>query len=474
MSPTQEFDVVVIGAGPTGENVADRVVRGGLSAVIVESELVGGECSYWACMPSKALLRPAHVLEDARRVGGAREAVTGALDVAAVLSRRDQFASNWDDAGQVKWLTDAGIELVRGGGRISGVRRVTVEGGSTRTELAARRAVVVATGSASAFPPVAGLEAARPWTTREATSVKARDVPKRLVVLGGGVAGCELAQVFASLGTSVTICEVANRLLPSHEPFAGELLAGRMAEMGVEVRTAVRVEGVRREGASVRVELESEQLSCDELLVAAGRRPNTSDIGLETIGLTPGSWLAVDDSMLVTGVEGEWLYAAGDVNHRALLTHQGKYQARVCGDSIVARARGSFDGQPWSKCAATADHSAVPSVVFTDPEVASVGETAEQARGRGLAVRVVDHDVGSVAGAALSADGYVGLARLVVDEERNVLVGATFVGAGVAELLHAATIAVVGEVTLDRLWHAVPSYPTISEVWLRLLEDLGF
>lgn len=473
VTSTREFDVVVLGAGPTGENVADRAVKGGLSAAVVECELVGGECSYWACMPSKALLRPMHVLEDARRVGGAREAITGSLDVSAVLARRDEFASNWDDAGQVEWLRNAGIELIRGAGRLSGERRVAVRGDADVTELLARQAVVVATGSSAGLPPVPGLDEARPWMTRDATSVKVADLPSRLVVLGGGVAGSELSQVFASLGVSVTILEVAPRLLPSHEPFVGELVKKRMEQMEVAVRAGARIEHVRRESGGVVVSVDGDELRCDELLVAAGRQPNTSDIGLEEVGLEPGGWLSVDDTMLVKGLDGEWLYAAGDVNRRALLTHQGKYQARVCGDSIVARSRGSLEPAPWTRYAATADHAAVPSVVFTDPEVAMVGLTAEQAAAAGIRVRTLDHDIGAVAGAALAADGYEGHARLVVDEDRDVVVGATFVGAGVGELVHSATVAIVGEVTLGRLWHVVPSYPTISEVWLRLLEDDG-
>jgi dihydrolipoamide dehydrogenase len=203
--------------------------------------------------------------------------------------------------------------------------------------------------------------------------------------------------------------------------------------------------------------------------------PRTADLGLESVGLTPGDWLTADDSGLVEAVPGGWLYAVGDVNHRNLLTHMGKYQARACGDAIVARARGELDGppSPWTHLAASADHLGAPQVVFTDPEVAAVGLTEAEATGRGLRVRAVDYELGHVSGAALAADGYAGRARFVVDEERLVLAGATFVGPGTAELLHAATIAVVGEVPLGRLWHAIPSFPTISEIWLRLLETYG-
>ncbi|MHB1487855.1 MAG: dihydrolipoyl dehydrogenase family protein [Acidimicrobiales bacterium] len=467
------YDVVVIGAGSTGENVADRAVKGGLSAVVVEAELVGGDCSYWACMPSKALLRPGHAVAAAHRVGGARQAVSGTLDVAGVLERRDRFASGWDDAGQVGWLESAHIDLVRGHGRLAGERHVEVETADGTLSLSARHAVVVATGSSPALPPVPGLAEARPWTTKEATSAK--EPPRRLVVLGGGVAGCELSQAWASLGSQVTLLEMAGRLLPAYEPVAGELLAEAMAEAGIDVRLEVTVTGAeRRSDGTVTVRLEGGgEVEADELLVAAGRRPRTDDLGLDTVDLDPGSWLTVDDTMAVPAVPGGWLYAAGDVNHRVLLTHQGKYQARICGDAIVARAQGRLDPDPWGPHAATADHRAVPQVVFTDPEIAAVGLTEAQAAEAGLPVRAVDYPLGQVAGAALYADGYRGHARLVVDEDHRVVVGATFVGPDAGELLHAATIAIVGEITLDRLWHAVPSYPTISEIWLRLLETYG-
>ena len=471
MTQSSTYDVVVIGAGPVGENVADRVVKGGLTAVIVERELVGGECSYWACMPTKALLRSSSALRAARAVGGAKEAVTGALDAAAVLRRRDEFASNWQDDGQVDWLKSAGIDLVRGHGRLAGPRKVEVaDPEGARVELIARHAVVVATGTAALLPDIPGLAGVNPWTSREAAAAK--HVPRRLAILGGGVVATEMATAYAALGSEVTLL-ARSGLLSGNEPFAGELVAQALTEAGATVRTGTTATAVRRDDDGV-VHLTlpgGEEILADEVLVAVGRTPRSEDLGLETVGLEPGSWLTADDTLLA---HEDWLYAAGDVNHRALLTHQGKYQARAAGDAIVARATGAeLDDRPWGRHVATADHRAVPQVTFTEPEVASVGLTAAAAERAGYRTRVVDYDIGSVAGAKLHADGYTGTARMVVDEDRKVLLGVTFAGPDVAELLHSATVAVVGEVPLERLWHAVPSYPTVSEVWLRLLEAYG-
>jgi pyruvate/2-oxoglutarate dehydrogenase complex dihydrolipoamide dehydrogenase (E3) component len=470
----EAYDVIVIGAGPVGENVAERAHATGLSAVIIESELVGGECSYWACMPSKALLRPLAALADARRVAGAAQAVDGGLDADAVLARRTSFTSNWQDDSQVGWLDSVAVDLVRGHGRLDGPRRVRVEtpDGSTRT-LTARHAVAVCTGSRAAVPDLPGIGEARPWTSREATSSK--EVPRRLAVVGGGVVGVEMATAWRALGAEVTVLVRGEGLLPRMEPFAGELVAEALTAAGAKVRTGISVESLERSSPDRPVTLslsDGGRLEADEVLFATGRAPRTDDLGLETVGCEPGSWLTADDSCRVKGVHGGWLYAVGDANGRALLTHQGKYQARIAGSAIGARAAGVplLETDRWGAHAATADHDAVPQVVFTDPEAASAGLTAAEAERRGLRVRAVDQDMGEVAGAALYADGYRGRARMVVDLDREVVVGVTFVGPGVSELLHSASVAVAGEVPLERLWHAVPAYPTISEVWLRLLE----
>ncbi|MCZ2804611.1 NAD(P)/FAD-dependent oxidoreductase [Modestobacter sp. VKM Ac-2983] len=465
----QTYDVIVLGAGSTGENVADVATRGGLSTVLVESELVGGECSYWACMPSKALLRGSEALAQARAVPGAAAAVTGEQDVAATLARRDGFTSHWDDAGQAQWVESAGIALVRGHGRLAGEKRVVVaQDDGTELVLTARHAVAVCTGSRGAVPPVEGLADVQPWTPREATSAK--EAPGRLLVLGGGYVGSEMATAWQQLGSSVTLLQRGHRLLPNLEPAAGEAVEASLREMGVDVRLGSEVRSARREdGGDVVLSTADGEFRGDEVLVATGRAANTDEVGLETVGLEPGGYLDVDESLQVPGLP--WLYGVGDVNGRQQLTHMGKYQARQAGAAIVARARGEqVDLADWSPFVATADRRATPSVVFTEPQVGSVGMTAAQAADAGVPHRVVEYAIGGVAGAALFADGYDGTAIAVVDTEREVLLGVTFVGPAVAELLHSATIAVVGEVPISRLWHAVPSYPTISEVWLRLLE----
>ena len=471
LNGSAEYDLIVLGGGAVGENIADRAVQGGLTAVIVESELVGGECSYWACMPSKALLRSAQVLCAARQVPGAAQAVTGELDVQAVLARRDSFASNWSDAGQVNWLDSAGIALVRGQGRLTGAKEVTVTAtdGST-TVLTARHAVSVATGSDALLPDIDGLADARPWTSREATSIRA--VPESLAIIGGGVVATEMATAFAAFGTAVTLISRSG-LLSDLEPFAGDLVAEALRAQGVTVMLETKTTRVSRDDHGVTLETgDGGTITAHEVLVATGRTPRTGDIGLDAVGLTPGTWIETDDTLLVPGFD--WLYAAGDVTNRALLTHQGKYQARAAGDVIAARAAGTaVSDAPWGTHVATADHEAVPQVTFTDPEIASVGLTAAAARRSGYDIRVVDYEIGHVAGAGVKADGYSGTARMVVDEKRKVVLGVTFVGPDVSELLHAATIAVVSEVPLDRLWHAVPAYPTVNEVWLRLLETYG-
>ena len=448
----QEVDVVVIGAGPAGEVLAGRLSeRGAKRVLIVERELVGGECSFYACMPSKALLRPAEALREAGRVPGAAQAVSGSLDVGAVLERRDEIINGLDDAKQVPWLQSAGIELVRGRAHLDGERRVRVGD----DVLVARDAVVVAVGSGALVPPIPGLAEAGAWSNREMTTT--REVPARLLVLGGGVVGVEMAQAWASLGSRVTVVEAQDRLLAREEPFAGDELRTALDKQGIDVRLGASANTVSRDGDEITMTLDDgERLTCDRLLVAIGRRPLTDDLGLGTVGL-PAGYIEVDDHLRVPAHP--WLYAIGDVNGRSLLTHAGKYQARIAADHILGQ-----------DAAASSDGPGAPRVIFTDPHLAAVGLTLEAARHAGIAAEAIDLPTSGTAGGSFYGRGEPGTTRFVVDTDRALLVGATFVGAQVAELLHAATIAIVAEVPLATLAHAVPAFPTRSELWLKFLE----
>lgn len=477
-SSEETFDIVVIGAGPVGENAADRAVRGGLSALLIESELVGGECSYWACMPSKALIRPATALKAAKNVAGSREASRGELDVDAVLKRRDSFAAHWQDDGQVSWVKDAGIALRRGQAKLLDERLVRItDSDGEQTVVRAKYAVVLATGSVPVFPEIPGLADTDFWGTREATS--AQQVPTSLTVIGGGVAGTELAQIYARLGAQV-VQLVRGEVLAQMPEAVRKIIRESLRTDGVDLREHTSPQRIERDG-DFRIHLDSETLRSEELLIATGRRPAIAGIGLEDLlsGESADrneaeqiSQLRTDDTGLVAGTD--WLYAVGDAAGKVLLTHQGKYEARITGAVLAARAADEqVDPAPWSAYAQTANEYAVPSVVFTDPEVATVGRSLERARDEGVDAVSVELPI-AVAGSSLYQDDYEGWAQLVLDRQKRTLVGATFAGAGVAELLHSVTIAIVGEVTVDRLWHAVPAYPTISEVWLRLLEELDW
>ncbi|MDQ1736812.1 MAG: hypothetical protein QOH56_3063 [Pseudonocardiales bacterium] len=488
-----EWDVIVIGGAAAGENAAQYAGQfSGLDAVIVEAELVGGECSYWACMPSKALLRPVEVMSISRDLPGMKEIVGGSeLDAQAVLARRDRVVNNLDDTSQVDWAIGAGIDIIRGRGRLRGELTVVVTApdGAERT-ITARHAVVLDTGSSSLIPPIPGLAEARPWTSRDVTNL--HEIPRRIVIVGGGVVACESATWLHGVGVAeVTVVEGAPTLLAKNEPFAGEIIEAQFAKAGISVRTGTRVTAVQRgtvneaqvghvHGDEVTVTLsDGGTVIADEIVVAAGRKPNSDDIGLESVGwsreASQHGFVQVDDHLAVQGVNGEWLYAIGDLCGRALLTHMGKYQARIVGEVIAARAAGEpLDDAPFSIHTDVVDRDhQVPQVTFTDPEIGSVGYTEAEARDAGLDIETVEYDMAALAGTYVLRDDYIGRAKLVVDRAQDVVIGATFVGTGIAELTHSATTAIVAKVPLPVLWHVVPSYPTASEIWLRLLEALN-
>lgn len=456
------FDAIVIGAGPAGEVAAGRLAERGRAVAIVESHLIGGACSYYACMPSKALLRPGELLAEVARVPGAAEAARGrGVDAAATLRRRDEVIHDRDDDVQLPWLEQRGIALLRGRGRLDGERRVrvTAAGGGGDDVHEARDAVIVATGSSALLPPIPGLHEAEPWTNREATT--ASEVPGQLVVLGGGVAGVELAQAWRSLGAEVTIVEAGERLIAREERFAGEQVAEVLRARGVALALGASATAVERDARAGRTTLTLEdgaEIMGDRLLVAIGRRPNTDDLGLDEVGLEPGEPIPTDDALRVP--DRPWLYAIGDVNGRAELTHMGKYQARVAADAICGDDSAQL----------RVDGALSPRAIFTDPAVAAVGHTLASAREAGIDARAVDLDTASTAGASFHGRNAPGTTRFVLDAERGTLAGATFVGPGVAELLHAATVAIAGEVPLAALAHAVPVFPTRSELWLQLQE----
>ncbi|GIF77703.1 dihydrolipoyl dehydrogenase family protein [Asanoa siamensis] len=480
-----EWDVIVVGGAPPGETISLYSSQAGLSVALVEQDRVGGECLYWACMPSKALLLPVQARNLAVDLPGMRQLVNGRrVDADAVMARRDEITYHHDDKQSVDVMLSNGVDVLRGRGRLAAPRTVEVSDNGRTREITARAAVVLAPGTDSAMPPIAGLADAKPWRSRDVTNV--HEVPRRVVVIGGGIVACEAATWLRGLGVEeLTLVFPGERLMAMKEPFAGDLVREAFEADGIVVRTGTPVTAVarervddrgigRRHGGPVTVTVgEGEQIVADEVLVATGRVPNSREIGLDTVDVatTSRGFVEVDDHMTVPGTD--WLYVLGDLNGRALLTHMGKYHARIAGEVIAARAAGRpLDDRPYNPYTDLADRDGAPQVVFCDPEVASVGLTEAEARDRGIAVEMVERDFAGIDGARLAREHYVGRAKLVLDRAGDTLVGATFVGPGVSELLHAATVAVIGRVPVGALRHAVASFPTISEIWLYLLEEL--
>jgi pyruvate/2-oxoglutarate dehydrogenase complex dihydrolipoamide dehydrogenase (E3) component len=450
----ESCDVVVIGLGPGGEEVAGSLAEHGLDVVGIEAELVGGECPYWGCVPSKMIIRAADLIAETRRVPGVAGQSTVRPDWTPVMRRiRDQATDNWNDQVAVDRFTGKGGRFVRGRGRITGPRQVEVEG----TTYSAARGVVVATGTAPVIPPLPGLDSVGYWTNREAIATET--APASLLVLGGGAIGLELAQAFARFGTEVTVVEALERLIAMEEPEAGDEIAALLAGEGITVRTATRAASVAVDGADIVLGLEGGgELRAERLLVSVGRRPRLGDLGLDTVGLDPKARaLEVDEWMRAA----DGLWGVGDVTGRGAFTHMAMYQARIATGDILGRRT-----HP-------AEYHAVPRVTFTDPEVGAVGLTEAQARERGLSVRTGSTRVSSSARGWIHGPGNAGFLKLVEDGDRGILVGATSMGPWGGEVLSMLAVAVHAQIPVQRLREMIYAYPTFHRGVEDALRDLA-
>lgn len=442
------FDVVVVGAGPAGEVAVSALAQGGLRCALLEQELIGGECTNWACIPTKTLLRPPEVQHASARVAGVSKPQ---LDWGPISAYRDWMTRSLDDANAIAGYESQGIAVVKGAGRLAGPGRVEVGGRTLEAER-----VIVATGSEPIVPPIAGLEEAGYWTNREATQL--REVPASAVVIGGGPVGIELAQILARFGARVTLVEIFDRLLARETPEVGELVAKALEEDGIALRVGRRAVAVRRDDGERVLQLEDgEEVRAEVVVVAGGRRPRTGGIGLETVGIEPGSGGIPIDGRCRAGA-GVW--AIGDVTGVAMFTHVGKYQARVAAADIL--------GQP-----AKADYRVVPRVVFSDPEVAAVGLSEEQARERGIDAVATRVELPSAIARPWTYEEHPrGSLGLVADRERQVLVGAWAVAPLASEWIHVAVLAIKAEIPLAVLRDTIPQFPSFTEAYLSALREL--
>jgi pyruvate/2-oxoglutarate dehydrogenase complex dihydrolipoamide dehydrogenase (E3) component len=469
MQQDAEFDVAVIGGGPGGTAAARNLAAQGFKVALIEDRLIGGECHYWACNPTKSLLRPIEVLALAKAVPGVREGLQRQhLDTTAIFAKRDAIIDQLSDDAVVAKLTQIGVTVFHARARLAGQRQVALAHADGREDtLHVRHAVVLATGTRPVIPNIPGLAEVQPWTNRDLSVMT--HVPPRTLVIGGGVVGVEFATILAGLGSAVTMLVRGKSLLRGSEDIAAEMVTESLRRTGVDIRFDSELSSVSHtpSGTAITAKLGGQGLEVDEIVIAAGRSVNTDDLGLETVGLRDGDFVTVDDHLQATGVDGAWLYAIGDTTGRALLSHISQYHAVIVAEVIAARARGRQLGDDELIARDTGN---LAQVIFTDPQVVQVGRTESQARADGFAVTTrTARFPDAMPLLAILRDGFEGWAKLVIDADTDTLLGATFVGPEFDGLVQAATLAVVAKVPIEVLRHVVAPHPSVSQVWNPLL-----